>query len=198
MEPEPTGLLLAAGRGTRFDPSGRLLKLLSHTSRGPLGGDCLAAAAARTLIASLPRVIAVVRPADSDAQRQLHAILRSEGCVLAVCDDADAGISASIACGVRTAEQARGWVVALADMPAILPSTVRAVALALPEGALTAAPVYQGQRGHPVGFAASFRPQLLALTGDTGARELLVSCPPQLIAVNDPGVVYDVDTKERD
>ncbi len=198
MVAEPTGLLLAAGRGTRFDPSGRVLKLLSRAGRGPYAGDCLAAASARTLIASLPRVIAVVRPADSDAHRQLHAILRNEGCVLAVCDDADAGISASIACGVHAAEQASGWVVALADMPAILPSTVRAVALALLEGALTAAPVYQGQRGHPVGFAAGLRPQLLALTGDTGARALLASHPPQLIAVNDPGVVYDVDTKEQD
>src|SRR5512134_109876 len=151
MAAEPTGLLLAAGRGTRFDPSGRALKLLRPASRGPHAGECLAAAAARTLIASLPRVIAVVRPIDSDAQRQLQAILRSEGCGLAVCDDADKGISASIGCGVRAAELASGWVVALADMPAIAASTVRAVAQALREGALTAAPVYQGQRGHPVG-----------------------------------------------
>ena len=197
MAAEPTGLLLAAGRGTRFDPSGRVLKLLSRANRGPHAGACLAAAAARTLIASLPRVIAVVRPVDSDAQRQLQTILRSEGCGLVVCDDADAGISASIACGVRAAEQASGWIIALADMPALAPSTVRAVTQALLQGALTAAPVYQGQRGHPVGFAAGLRPQLLALTGDTGARELLASFPPQLIAVDDPGVVYDVDMKEQ-
>jgi molybdenum cofactor cytidylyltransferase len=198
MSPEPVGILLAAGLGARYDPTGRTLKLLAPAQRGPHAGEPMAAAAARTLRAALSDVIAVVRPPDSPAQRQLHTILRRERCALAVCNDANAGMSASITCGLRAADGTAGWILALADMPAIEVSTVHAVIRLLRDGALTAAPTFRGQRGHPVGFAAKLRPELLALSGDAGARIVLVAHPPQLIAVDDPGVLYDVDTIEED
>jgi len=197
MASEPVGLLLAAGLGTRYDPTGRALKLLAPARRGPHVGTPMAAAAARSMLAAIPRVTAVVRPADSDVQRQLHALLRNEGCTLAICLDADAGMSASIVRGVQAEEGAAGWVIGLADMPAIEVSTVRAVVGLLLEGALTAAPIFRGQRGHPVGFAAELRPRLMALSGDAGARPVLAAHPPQLIEVDDPGVLYDVDTVEE-
>ena len=197
MASEPVGLLLAAGLGTRYDPTGRELKLLAPARRGPHLGVPMAAAAARALLAAMPRVTAVVRPADSDAQHQLHALLRSEGCTLAVCHDADAGMSASIVRGVQAEGRAAGWVIGLADMPAIEVSSVRAVVGLLLEGALTVAPMFRGQRGHPVGFAAELRPRLLALSGDAGARSVLMVHPPRLIEVDDPGVLYDVDTVEE-
>lgn len=190
-------LLLAAGRGTRYDPTGRALKLLQPARRGPHAGAPLAAAAARTLLAALPEVVAVVRHADDEPQRQLHTLLRGEGCTLLECARADEGMGASIACGVTGNAAADGWLVALADMPAIEPETVRAVAQALTDGALTAAPAFGGRRGHPVGFAAALRAPLAALTRDDGARSVLSAHPPQLIAVDDPGVLYDVDAPEE-
>jgi len=197
MAPEPFGILLAAGLGARYDPTGRALKLLAPARRGPHVGVPMAAAAARTLRAAVSNVVAVVRPPDSPAQRQLHTILRRERCALAVCIDANAGMSASIACGIQATQSAAGWILALADMPAIEVSTVSAVIRLLRDGALTAAPTLRGQRGHPVGFAAKLRPELLALSGDTGARAVLLAHPPRLIAVDDPGVLYDVDTIEE-
>ncbi|NIR61750.1 MAG: hypothetical protein GWO02_20815, partial [Gammaproteobacteria bacterium] len=52
------------------------------------------------------------------------------------------------------------------------------------------------QRGHPVGFAARFRDELLACRGDTGARVLLERQAERLVtfATDDPGVLADVDT----
>jgi molybdenum cofactor cytidylyltransferase len=197
MASEIVGILLAAGLGTRYDPTGRELKLLAPARRGHHAGTPIAAAAARMLLAAVPRVTAVVRPADTDVQRQLHAMLRSEGCALAVCHNADAGMSASIVRGVQAEEHAAAWVIGLADMPAIETSTACAVVGLLLEGALTAAPTFRGQRGHPVGFAAQLRPQLLALGGDSGARPVLEAHPPRLIEVDDPGVLYDVDTVEE-
>jgi len=197
MASEIVGILLAAGLGTRYDPTGRELKLLAPARRSPHAGTPIAAAAARTLLAALPRVTAVVRPADSDVQRQLHAMLRSEGCTLAICPDADAGMSASIVCGIRTEEHAAGWIIGLADMPSIEASTVRAVAGLLLDGAATAAPLFRGQRGHPVGFAAQLRSLLLALSGDAGARTVLMAHPPRTIEVDDPGVLHDVDRVEE-
>ncbi len=188
------GVLLAAGRGTRFDPSGQRLKLLEPTTRGPHVGVPLAVAAARTLRDAVGKVIAVVAAPSDDSQLELHRLLRAEGCTLAVNPQADEGQGTSIACGVAADLPADGWIIALADMPAIQFDTVRRVVEALRAGAATAAPVHHGQRGHPVGFSAMTQVELMASAGDTGARSVLMRHPPRLIEVDDPGVLYDVDT----
>lgn len=190
------GLLLAAGSGRRFDPSGQRLKLLERAPIGPHAGQPLAVAAARNLRAALSEVVAVVRAVDSDAQRTLHALLAAEGCRLVVCAGADQGMGASLACGVQASADAAGWVVALADMPAIEPGSVRAVAQALRDGYATVAPFLGARRGHPVGFARALYAELAALDGDEGARSVLAAHPPYPVAVADRGVVLDLDTPE--
>jgi molybdenum cofactor cytidylyltransferase len=190
------GVLLAAGRGTRFDPSGARLKLLEVATRGQHPGAPLAVAAARTLRDVVDEVLAVVAPPIDHNQLELHRLLTAEGCTLAINPRAVEGQGTSIACAVDATSSADGWVIVLADMPAIQPDTLRRVVDALKAGTATAAPAYRGRRGHPVGFAAAMRAELLALTGDTGARSVLAQHPPQLIEVDDPGVLYDVDTPE--
>lgn len=190
------GVLLAAGRGSRFDPTGRRLKLLEPARQGLHGGEPLAVAAARTLRAGVHHVVAVVAPPMDEQQQRLHHLLQAQGCVLAINPQPSEGQGRSIACGIEAATAAHGWLIALADMPAVAPTTVRALVQALQDGAMTAAPVFRGQRGHPVAFAASLMTRLLALTGDVGARAVLVAHPPRLIEVDDPGVLYDVDTRE--
>ena len=195
MSPAPVGLLLAAGRGARFDATGQALKLTQPAPRGPRAGTPLAVAAARALHeAGLP-VIAVVRPAADAAQRELHAMLAAEGCRLIVNADADAGMGTSLSVGVRAASDASGWIVALADMPAIRATTIRAVADALTAGLAVVAPSCRGTRGHPVGFARHLFNELVALAGDQGARVVLTRHPPHLLAVDDAGVLDDIDTR---
>lgn len=194
MNARPVAVLLAAGRGSRFDASGRSLKQLATLAAGAQAGTPLAAAAARPLVAALGRVIAVVRPAADENQRRLHAVLAAEGCELVVSTAAELGMGHSIAAGVAASRDAAGWLVALADMPAVQPDSIARVAAAIEAGAVTTAPVFAGARGHPVGFAATLRDELLALTGDSGARAVLARHPPRLIEVDDPGVLRDVDT----
>jgi len=189
------GVLLAAGRGARYDPSGQRLKLLAPALSGEHAGAPLAVAAARTLHTVLPRVIAVVR-AGTGAQAELQQQLRAAGCELCVREHADDGIGASLAAGVRASADAGGWIVALADMPAVRHSTVRAIVAALRAGAITAAPMHDGRRGHPVGFAACLREELLALDGDIGARSVLQRHPPHTVLTDDPGVLLDIDLPE--
>jgi len=193
-ERAPVAILLAAGRGARFDPLGQASKLLAAAPAGPQRGRPLALAAALALRAALPRVLAVVRPADTPAQQALHETLRAAGCELVVNARADDGSGGSIAAGVAAARDAGGWLIALADMPALAPATIAAVREAIATGAATAAPVYAGRRGHPVGFGAQLRGELLALTGDEGARSVLAAHAPALIAVDDPGCLLDLDT----
>lgn len=178
------GILLAAGRGTRFDPSGTRSKLMQ-----PLpGGDLVAVAAARNLLAVLPGVLAVVRVGDP-----LGPVLAGLGCRVVECRMADRGLSASLAEGLTAAREASGWIVALADMPRVAPDTIARLAVALQAGAGTAAPFWQGQRGNPVGFGRRHLPALLGLKGDRGARDLLKAFPPIEITVDDPGVCLDID-----
>ena len=67
---------------------------------------------------------------------------------------------------------------------------------ALAAGSALVAPFHHGQRGHPVGFAAEFGPELLSLRGDAGARDLLARHASALtrLDVDDPGILIDVDT----
>ncbi|WP_323117992.1 nucleotidyltransferase family protein [Burkholderia alba] len=182
-----TGILLAAGLGTRFDPSGAHSKLLARLP----DGTPVAVAAARRLAAAVPDVIAVVRP----GAEKLAFLLNEAGCQVVYAADAERGMGASLAAGVRTSGDAAGWIVALADMPWIETATIEAVARALDTGNTSiVAPAYLGRRGHPVGFASHHYDALATLDGDAGARALLAAHPVALLELDDPAVLRDIDT----
>ncbi|HGX92297.1 MAG TPA: nucleotidyltransferase family protein [Candidatus Tenderia sp.] len=178
-----SGILLAAGRGRRFGGD----KLLA-----PLDdGTPVAVKAAENMISALARVVAVVRPADSI----LAALLRQAGAEVIVCPDASQGMGHSLASAVQVSQGAGGWLVGLADMPFIHPNTLRAVAKEVASGATIAAPCYLQKRGHPVAFAACWQAELLALSGDQGARGLIERQRDKLVLVqcDDAGVLLDID-----
>jgi len=118
-----------------------------------------------------------------------------DGFEMLACAAARHGMGHSLAAGVAAAPQAAGWLIALADMPYIAPATYDAVVAALRAGAALAQPSFQGAPGHPVGFASRWFEDLVALTGDAGARELVRSNARlrTLCAVDDPGILQDVD-----
>ena len=178
-------ILLAAGSGSRFGGE-KLLHPLED-------GVAIAAHAARSLLAVTPDVIAVVRWGDFP----LYEMLEQEGCQVTMFQGAARGMGASLAHGVGEARGADGWVIALADMPRISAGTVRKVFAALEEGDLIVAPARKGERGHPVGFGAALRNELLALDGDQGARAVVERHRDKvrLVECDDPGIFYDVDRK---
>lgn len=178
------GILLAAGRSRRFG-SDKLLHPLD-------GGRTIGQHAAEHLRAGVDAAIAVVGP---DTSTELRQRLAEAGLHLIENPAAASGMASSISVGVETTPTARGWIVALGDMPWIAPTTVRAVATQLNDGARLVAPCYRGRRGHPVGFAAPFADALRALQGDQGARTLLRThaADLQLLEVYDPGILVDID-----
>lgn len=103
------------------------------------------------------------------------------------------GMGDSIAAGVSARASASGWVLLPADMPRIQPATLVAVAQALQTHAVAYAQ-YRGLRGHPVGFGAELFSELVALTGDEGARRLVARYPALAVEIDDPGVLVDIDT----
>jgi len=180
------GLLLAAGSATRFG-SDKLRHSLPH-------GVAIAVQAARHLRKEIEVIIAVVRPSSDE----LAAALKADGCEVVVCDNAAEGMGASLACAARAAGKADGYIVALADMPFVRPSTIAAVRDALAGGAALVAPYFRARRGHPVGIAGRYAPDLISLKGDEGAKKLLAANERAIvkIPVGDPGVIRDIDRPE--
>jgi len=178
-------ILLAAGAGARFGGD-KLLHPLED-------GVAIAAHAARNLLAATPDVVAVVRWGDFP----LYDMLEQEGCQVTMFQGAARGMGASLAHGVAQARGADGWVVALADMPRVPVAIIKEIIASLAGGALISAPVHKGERGHPVGFGAALRDELLALDGDQGARAVLERHrnSVKLVECDDPGVLFDIDRK---
>jgi len=182
------GILLAAGRGTRFGGD-KLLALLRSPDRP---SEPIGVVALRHLRSAVPDVVAVVRPEDN----ALAAEFEANGARVFRCANADDGMGASLACGVRASASAKGWVVALADMPWVSPATIARVAAAIEHGAPLAAAFHSGRRGHPVGFSRECYDALAALTGDEGARQIVATRADDLVRIDtdDAGVLRDVDT----
>jgi molybdenum cofactor cytidylyltransferase len=189
MEIKMIGILLAAGFSRRFGTDDKLLYPLPN-------GTAIAISAAQRLIAALPLSVAVVRPENTYLAERLRAL----GLHVAFCPENAHHMADSLICAVRYAtqfaQQHDGFVIALGDMPYIKPATIVAVANAVTAGAAIAIPTFNGQRGHPVGFAATFRLELEQLSGDEGARAIVKRHAHQvvLVACEDGGILADIDT----
>jgi molybdenum cofactor cytidylyltransferase len=182
------GLLVAAGYGRRFDPSGAVSKLETR-----IGTMMVAVRTARPLLASCDRVIAAVRPES----KRLAEELAAAGCDIAPVTGSE-GMGTSIACGARVAASIEGLRMLLvqpADMPWLEAEAVQRIVQAqTAEGELIVVPTYHGHDGHPVRFDHSLVPALARLGGERGARPLLLLHPPLRVPVDHPGVVRDLDT----
>lgn len=180
------GILLAAGAASRFG-GGKLLHPLPD-------GTPIGVASLRSLKAALSDVLAVVREGDDD----LRTLLLAEGAQVSVCPDAHEGMSRSLVCGIRASMSATGWVLALGDMPYVLPATSRAVAAKLADAGGIIVPAYRGNRGNPVGFAAGYRDLLLGVKGDEGARTVVRqrAAEVSILECDDPGILRDIDRRE--
>lgn len=181
-----TGILLAAGKGSRFDPTGAQNKLMQPLA----SGDAVVVAAAKNLLAVLPTVLAIVRPGVDAVAAQLRAL----GCEVAECPTADQGMGASLVYAISQSCDSAGWVIALGDMPNVRSTTISALIDAIRQGAHIAAPTYSGNRGNPVAFSRQHFHNLLALGFDQGARNLLRAFPLEEVAVDDAGICQDIDT----
>lgn len=185
--PDVCALVLAAGEGRRFDPTGDAWKLAA-----PLpDGRPVLRAACEALVGVVDEIVVVCGSRCELAE----AILAGLPVRLVACPDAGLGMGASLRHGVSETRPRLGWLVALGDMPFVSPGTHAAVRARLLAGAAIARPVFEGRPGHPVAFSADQRPALLAIGDESGAARLLRDRADQVETVpcEDPGCVADVD-----
>ena len=181
-------VVLAAGSGSRFGGG----KLLAAWDAGILLEAALAAA-----FAAPARSVTVVIGADADAVAAAVLAFDPRAMIVQAPDYAE-GMGASLRTGIASLPpDADGVFIFLGDMPRVPASVLPRLAQALIDGALAAAPVYHGRRGNPVLLDRTLFPQLLALTGDAGARGVLQNLGDRLALVESPddGVLFDVDER---
>lgn len=178
-------VVLAAGRGSRFAGPG-------HKLEQRLGGTSVLACTLHQVVASrLPMIVVTTAALEACARE----VVAPEDILLmpAVGTGAGLGMGASIAAGVAARPGAPGWLVLPGDMPRVRPATIVAVAQALATHTVAFA-AHAGRRGHPVAFGSACFADLVALRGDEGARRLVARHAAEAVAVDDPGVLMDVDT----
>ena len=200
QEPWTTGVVLAAGAGTRLGLGPKALlpyrgrPLVESVAGAMFDGGChdvvviLGAGAAEVVAAAdLGRFRTAVNP------------------------DWQSGMGSSFMLGERTADPADHLLVALVDQPGLTPETVARLLAAHRPGRITAAayrrrdlpdgsPGSQLQRGHPLLIDASLRPAVAAtVTGDAGARGFLRDHPALVDEVDcsDLSTGEDVDTPDQ-
>ncbi len=181
-------IVLAAGRGARFG-GGKLL--------APLNGRPLIAGALDAAMAASVRSV-FVAIGDDAALREAITREARKLVLVPVADPAE-GMGASLrTAAAEVPDDTAGVFVFLGDMPAIDPATPASLAKALDGPDRIVAPTFEGRRGHPVLFGASWLPALRTLSGDEGARAILAKAGERLVTVpvQDPGVLLDVDRPE--
>lgn len=156
------GILLAAGRSSRL---GRPKQLL------PLGGKPLLQHVVDAANASsLDEVVAVLGEHAEEIARAIEP-----GRARVVVNERYAeGQSTSLHRGLEALGDASGALFILGDQPGITASLIDVIVDGFREtGALIVAPRYTDGTGNPVLFARELWPELLAITGDVGARDVL-------------------------
>lgn len=177
-------VVLAAGSSRRLGCPKQLLDLDGR----PLLQHVIDAAAAAG-----PEQIVVVL---GYAEREIRAALAlPPSAVVAVNPDFATGQASSLRVGLAalTDSIARA-VVLLGDQPRVSPEVIRAVAEA--PGPIARA-TYGGEPSHPVAFDRAVWPELRAVDGDRGARDVIVAHADEVNAVEMGGdAPDDVDTDE--
>jgi molybdenum cofactor cytidylyltransferase len=187
-------ILPAAGSSSRM---GRPKLLL------PVHGGPMVAAVVNALLGGGVEEIVLV---TSGGDEELRGWARRAGIEHAVNPDPSRGMLASIRAGLAAlggaaelARQGTTLLVAPADLPNLRAETVTELLRRMRDsGAPLALPVFQGQRGHPLAIAPALIPEIDQLDLDVGLKQLRDRHLAELleVAVEDAGVVQDVDTPE--
>jgi len=173
--------VLAAGAARRFGAPKQL---------ADLDGAPLLEHALRTMSAAPVDRVVVVLGAGAD---EVAAGVDLHGAEPVVCGRWEEGQSASLACGLAELAGCEAVVVTLGDQPRVSPDAIRRVISARNDAAAVRA-TYNGNPGHPVLLERRLFEQLRNVSGDRGARNLLLSVQVLDVPCDDLGGGEDVDT----
>jgi molybdenum cofactor cytidylyltransferase len=184
-----TGIILAAGSSSRMGQPKQLLDW---------GGRPLVRVAAEHALAARLNDLIVVTGA---AQAQVLAALAGLPLRFMHNPHYGQGQSTSLRVGVAALHaETDAALMLLGDQPFVTAEIIgQIIDHWLATKAAIVAPRYQGQRGNPVLFSRLVIPELLAVTGDQGARTLLAARAAEIAYVDSDDLrpLIDIDTPEE-
>lgn len=191
MQPKVAAIVLAAGASSRMAPRHKLLV------EGP-DGRPMVARVVDHLLASKVRPILVV---TGHRAPEIRAALAGRGVRFIQADRHAEGLAESLKAGLSALpEEAVAALICLGDMPLVQGAAIdRIVAAYDPdEGRRIVVPTHDGAFGNPVLWDRIFMPELMGLSGDTGARSLLKRHSEAVaeVPMEDDSVLRDFDTPE--
>ena len=177
-------LVLAAGSSKRFGSRKLIAKLP--------GGETVLRRTLNRIKLALPNVTVI-----SSIELYSSISLSDNHGEIEIFADSHKGMGASLSHGIKLSQKSNACLVCLADMPFIQTSTYLEIASKLTKNNIVV-PVYKGKQGNPVGFGERFFRELASLSGDKGGRTLIekYSDSTSYIDVDDPTILYDIDTPE--
>lgn len=179
-------LIPAAGASSRMRGAD---KLLEEVRGQPLLRDRV------TLALGTGCAVAVTLPPDSAARSSALDGLRV---TLLPVPDAATGMSASLRAGAgwAMATGATALMVLLPDLPDLTATDMSLMLQANDSETILRACDMDGTPGHPVILPARLLPELIRITGDTGARDLLRAHPVTPVPLPGHHATTDLDTPE--
>jgi molybdenum cofactor cytidylyltransferase len=185
----PVIILLAAGESRRL---GRPKQLLVRD------GEPLLTKTLHTAYGLGGQPVIVVLGAHAD---RMIPLLEDKGVHIVRNSDWAEGMASSVRCGVQAATdnfpEADGVIIIVCDQPGLETQTLRGlIDLQRTTGRPVAASSYAGRLGTPAIFHRSVFPELLTLSGDQGARQLLQQLGPQVAVLSFEEGALDIDTEE--
>ena len=189
--PPIAAVVLAAGRSRRMAPHNKLL-VVDRT------GKPMIARVVDNVLSSHARPILVVT--GHQAEQVQHA-LGGRPVRYVHADDYAEGLAASLKAGIAAVpEECAAAVVCLGDMPLVTGRMIDRLLSAYDpdEGRLIVLPTYRGKQGNPMLWDREFFPEILDVSGDSGARFLVGQHIEAVAEVEmaDDAVLRDFDTTE--
>lgn len=181
-------IVLAAGRSTRMAPRNKLLELVD--------GEPIIAHVVGTAVASGAEPVIVVTGFETS---HIAKALRDLAVTLVHNSNFEEGLSSSLRAGLNALPpNCDGALILLGDMPEIEKNDLEALiaAFAAKDRHAICVPVRHGRRGNPVLWGAAHFADMMQISGDRGAKQLMAQHPEHVVEVplESDGIFADVDT----
>jgi xanthine dehydrogenase accessory factor len=186
--PRVATIVLAGGRSSRMAPRNKLLESFA--------GEPMIVNVVRAAVESGAHTVIVVTGHEA---RRIAEALRSFEVTLVHNPHFADGMSTSLKAGVAVVpKDHEGALIMLGDMPQVLSADLQALLVAFVaanDRSAICVPVRAGRRGNPVLWGAAHFPEIMRITGDAGAKQLLVRRAKNIIEVpaESDGVLADID-----
>jgi molybdenum cofactor cytidylyltransferase len=187
--PRIAAVVLAAGQSTRMAPYNKLLV-------ADRSGKAMVTRVVENILSAVPRPLVVV---TGHREAEVREAIGGRPVEFVHAADHAQGLSASLKAGIAALpDHVTAAIVCLGDMPLVTGRVLDKLIAAYDpdEGRSIVVPMHDGKIGNPVLWDRRYFAEIMALSGDSGARSLLKRHAEQVaeVEIADDSVLRDFDT----